>query len=139
MVCGFQTYRSGFHQTLISATTVPRPANSDKPFTSRTLLRITRVVRSDIHPTHFATGWSIMGMKINKIRFCTMYKACCLKKMTSCLCTCIKFDRNHRQRSRSSGVKSFILKLGTRDYVEEVTYYTISKADRFSGSFSRNR
>ena len=30
-------------------------------------------------------------------------------------------------------------KLGTRDYVEEVTYYTIFDADRFSEGFSPNR
>ena len=29
--------------------------------------------------------------------------------------------------------ENFTLKLGTRDYVEEVTYYTIFAADRFSG------
>jgi len=35
--------------------------------------------------------------------------------------------------------ENFILKLGTRDDVEEVTYYTIFDADRLSGSFSSNR
>jgi len=35
--------------------------------------------------------------------------------------------------------ENFTLKLGTRDYVEEVTYYTIFDADRFSGGFSPNR
>ena len=30
--------------------------------------------------------------------------------------------------------KNFILKLGTRDYVENVTYYTIFDVDRFSGA-----
>ena len=34
---------------------------------------------------------------------------------------------------------NFILKLGTRDYVENVTYYTIFDVDRFSGCFSPNR
>jgi len=28
---------------------------------------------------------------------------------------------------------NFILKLGTRDYVEEITYYTIFDVDRLSG------
>ena len=31
------------------------------------------------------------------------------------------------------------MKLGTRDYVEEVTYYTIFDVDRFSGGFYPNR
>jgi len=31
------------------------------------------------------------------------------------------------------------LKLGTRDYVDHVTYYTIFDADRLSGGFSANR
>jgi len=35
--------------------------------------------------------------------------------------------------------ENFILKLGTRDYVEEITYYTIFDADRLSGGFSPNR
>jgi len=35
--------------------------------------------------------------------------------------------------------ENFILKLGTRDYVEEITYYTIFDADRFIGGFSPNR
>ena len=35
--------------------------------------------------------------------------------------------------------ENFILKLGTRDYVKEVTYYTIFDADRLSGGFSPNR
>jgi len=35
--------------------------------------------------------------------------------------------------------ENFILKLGTRDYVDKVTYYTIFDADRFSGGFSPNR
>jgi len=30
--------------------------------------------------------------------------------------------------------ENFILKLGTRDYVEEVTYYTIFDADPLSGA-----
>jgi len=30
--------------------------------------------------------------------------------------------------------ENFILKLGTRDYVEEVTYQTIFDANRFSGA-----
>ena len=34
---------------------------------------------------------------------------------------------------------NIILKLGTRDYVEEVTHYTIFDADRLSGGFSPNR
>jgi len=34
--------------------------------------------------------------------------------------------------------ENFILKLGTRDYVEEVTYYTIFDADRFSRGFFPN-
>jgi len=33
----------------------------------------------------------------------------------------------------------FILKLGKRDYVEDVTYYIIFDVDRFSGGFSPNR
>jgi len=33
---------------------------------------------------------------------------------------------------------SFILKLGTRDYAEDVTYYTIFDVDRFRGGFSPN-
>jgi len=32
--------------------------------------------------------------------------------------------------------ENFILKLGTRDYVDEVTCYTIFDADRLSGGFS---
>ena len=35
--------------------------------------------------------------------------------------------------------EKFTLKLGTPDYVEEVTYYTIFDADRLSGGFSPNR
>jgi len=35
--------------------------------------------------------------------------------------------------------ENFILKLGARDYVEDVTYYTISDVDLFSGGFSPNR
>jgi len=35
--------------------------------------------------------------------------------------------------------ENFTLKLGTRDYVEEVTNYTIFDADRLSGGFSPNR
>jgi len=31
--------------------------------------------------------------------------------------------------------ENFILKLDTRDYVEEVTYYTIFDVDRLSGAF----
>ena len=31
-------------------------------------------------------------------------------------------------------LENFILKLGTRDYVEEITYYTISDVDRLSGA-----
>jgi len=34
--------------------------------------------------------------------------------------------------------ENFILKLGTRDYIEDVTYYTIFDVDRFSGGFSPN-
>jgi len=34
--------------------------------------------------------------------------------------------------------ENFILKLGTRDYVDKVTY-TIFDVDRFSGGFSPNR
>jgi len=35
--------------------------------------------------------------------------------------------------------ENFILKLGTRDYVNKVTYYTIFDVDRFNGGFSPNR
>jgi len=35
--------------------------------------------------------------------------------------------------------ENFVLKLGTRDYIDKVTYYTISDADRFSGGYSSNR
>ena len=35
--------------------------------------------------------------------------------------------------------ENFILKLGTRDYVDEVIYRTIFDADRLSGGFSPNR
>jgi len=35
-------------------------------------------------------------------------------------------------------LENFILKLGKRDYVEEVTYYTIFDADRLSGGFCAN-
>jgi len=35
--------------------------------------------------------------------------------------------------------ENFILKLGTCDEVEEVTYYTIFDANRLSGGFSPNR
>ena len=31
--------------------------------------------------------------------------------------------------------ENFILKLGTRNYVDKVTYYTIFDVDRFSGGF----
>ena len=34
--------------------------------------------------------------------------------------------------------ENFILKFGTRDDVEEITYYTIFGADRLSGGFSPN-
>jgi len=34
--------------------------------------------------------------------------------------------------------ENFILKLGTHDYVEEVTYYTIFDVDRLSRGFSPN-
>ena len=34
--------------------------------------------------------------------------------------------------------ENFILKLGTRDYVDKVTYYTFFDVDRFSGGFSPN-
>jgi len=34
---------------------------------------------------------------------------------------------------------SFILKLGARGYVENVTYYKIFDVDGFSGGFSPNR
>ena len=35
--------------------------------------------------------------------------------------------------------ENLILKLGTRDYVEGITYYIIFDVDRFSGGFSPNR
>jgi len=35
--------------------------------------------------------------------------------------------------------EDFMLKLGTRDYVEAVTYYTIFDVDRFNMGFSPNR
>ena len=35
--------------------------------------------------------------------------------------------------------ENFILKLETRDYVEEVTYYTIFDVDRLIGGFSPTR
>jgi len=35
--------------------------------------------------------------------------------------------------------ENFILKLGTYDYVENVTYYTIFDVDRFNADFSQNR
>ena len=35
--------------------------------------------------------------------------------------------------------ENFILKLGTRDYVKDVTYYTIFDVGRFNGGFSPNR
>jgi len=35
--------------------------------------------------------------------------------------------------------ENFILKLGTRDYIENVTYYANFGVDRFSGGFSPNR
>jgi len=35
--------------------------------------------------------------------------------------------------------ENFILKLGTRDYGDKVTYYTIFDVDRFSGGFSTNK
>jgi len=35
--------------------------------------------------------------------------------------------------------ENFTLKLGTRDYVEDFTYYTIFDVDRFSGGFSPSR
>jgi len=35
--------------------------------------------------------------------------------------------------------ESFILKLGTRDYIENVTYYANFGVDRFSGGFSPNK
>jgi len=34
--------------------------------------------------------------------------------------------------------ENLILKLGTRDYAEEITYYTIFDVDRLSGGFSPN-
>ena len=36
-------------------------------------------------------------------------------------------------------LENFILKLGTRDYVDKVTYYTIIDVDRFSGGFPPKR
>ena len=35
--------------------------------------------------------------------------------------------------------ENFILKLGTRDYVENITHYTHFHVHRFSGGFSTNR
>ena len=35
--------------------------------------------------------------------------------------------------------ENFILKLGTRDYIDKVTYYTIFDVDRFTGGFIPNR
>ena len=35
--------------------------------------------------------------------------------------------------------ENFIFKLGTRDYVEDITYYTIFDVDRFNGGFFTNR
>ena len=35
--------------------------------------------------------------------------------------------------------ENFILKLGTRDYVENITHYTNFHVHRFSGGFSTNR
>ena len=35
--------------------------------------------------------------------------------------------------------ENFILKLGTRDYIENLTYYANFGVDRFSGGFSPNR
>jgi len=35
--------------------------------------------------------------------------------------------------------ENFILSVGTRDYIEGVTYYTIFGVDRFNGGFSPNR
>jgi len=35
--------------------------------------------------------------------------------------------------------ENFLLKLGTRDYIDKVTYYTILDVDHFSGGFSPNR
>jgi len=35
--------------------------------------------------------------------------------------------------------ENFILKLGTRDYVENITHYTNLHVHRFSGGFSTNR
>jgi len=35
--------------------------------------------------------------------------------------------------------ENFILKLGTCDYVEEITYYTVFGVGHLSGGFSPNR
>ena len=34
--------------------------------------------------------------------------------------------------------ENFIFKLGTRDYIEDVTYYIIFDVDRFNGDFFPN-
>ena len=58
---------------------------------------------------------------------------------------CYKAHPNiNRKMENSTACKmvipeNFILKLGTCDDVEEVTYYTIFDADRLSGGFSPNR
>jgi len=35
--------------------------------------------------------------------------------------------------------ENFIFKLGTRNYVDDTTYYTIFDVDRFNGGFSPTR
>ena len=42
-------------------------------------------------------------------------------------------------RCKTVTPENFIVKLGTSDYVENVTYYTIFDVDRISGGFSSNR
>jgi len=57
---------------------------------------------------------------------------------------CKAHSKSNRKMENSTSCKivtsgNFILKVGTRDYVEDVTSYTIFAVDRFSGGFSTNR
>jgi len=57
---------------------------------------------------------------------------------------CKAHSKINRKMESSSPCKivtpeSFILKLGTREYVEDVIYYTVFDVDRFTGGFSPNR
>jgi len=78
------------------------------------------------------------------IKACWRHCQWSIRRSAVALHCCKAHSEINRKMENSTPCKivipeNFILKLGTRDYVEDATHYTVFDVDHFSGGFSPNR